>query len=793
MASTSMSHHSTNPLIARARSTRVAAAHAHSPFESSASNVSLFLTNLRLLDLDRLPDWPEISALTFAAKDAGQGQKRRIQCVEWALYQLFVLWDIEEARHKLQPFFPPLDQLQSTNLRAALLRSLERLKKNGVFGRDVVLRKTMLDECKGERLEEVLAVFSSTVLKKCVSEEQLHTKAHAAIAQSLALENRGFSSERTELGVLVLAHKSSLRRKLEHHEVSRAQYQELEDLFDARQEELEKRWHRLRANAKETQTTSLSEKDKARIHQTLRNNWSGNEQWQEAVLYGDSRSQRDGVLAAPFDRVWRRTRSNRLAELHGHHTGLLGQLDSRVRAQQERLDKWQKFGSAMFGNSYEHGRAEDASAPARRAKGIVLAFGLHEALVTRSVSGQDLSHTSESCVRGEYAELLHDIDAELADTARAPDSKISAFLSSHQRPTSTSRQKTDLNTIESKPDRAEDPLSEHSDFEMHLAEPSEPESLRRPLLDDTQGFQNQGQSGRGPPLQASTTFAAQSNVPSGMTRASSPQTHYQHHGQAPLLQHQSHASPIFEDSEVPDRLSTHCSDSSNPLPLPATHQDAPTQSPEQLLASRKQQQADEILAFMDGASSSPTKEQGQRHTLSLEERTRLSMGRFDTTNLDEEDGLGFGSVKRLARHASSSQTTAKGTMSDRASTFGCTTTQAMHSATAGSAEEDDLVARTRRSMANFENTQQKAKLERRRSERIAARHHSGSIARQSYFAPTEEASGSQDDETSAIVLEELMAREKESTGADYESIFKSRPKIKSSPPSTPIHGGFEWK
>lgn len=62
-------------------------------------NVSLFLTNLRLLDLDLHPDWPHINALTFTNKDAAQGQKKRIQCVEWALYQLFSLWDPEEARN----------------------------------------------------------------------------------------------------------------------------------------------------------------------------------------------------------------------------------------------------------------------------------------------------------------------------------------------------------------------------------------------------------------------------------------------------------------------------------------------------------------------------------------------------------------------------------------------------------------------------------------------------------------------------------------------------------------------
>lgn len=63
-----------------------------------SGSLSVFLTNLRLLDLDRLPDWPAISPQTFATAGAGvQGQRRRVQCVEWALFRLFALWDPHET------------------------------------------------------------------------------------------------------------------------------------------------------------------------------------------------------------------------------------------------------------------------------------------------------------------------------------------------------------------------------------------------------------------------------------------------------------------------------------------------------------------------------------------------------------------------------------------------------------------------------------------------------------------------------------------------------------------------
>lgn len=101
-----------NALLSRTRSARVPSGanssrsltstglgSSQSHATSTASNISLFLINLRLLNLDHLPDWPDINALTFTTKDAAQGQKKRIQTVEWALYQLFTLWDTDEARN----------------------------------------------------------------------------------------------------------------------------------------------------------------------------------------------------------------------------------------------------------------------------------------------------------------------------------------------------------------------------------------------------------------------------------------------------------------------------------------------------------------------------------------------------------------------------------------------------------------------------------------------------------------------------------------------------------------------
>lgn len=61
----------------------------------AASDVQLFVTNLRLIDLDLRPDWPDITVQTFSAKNADQ--KQCIGATEWALFHLFHIWDPAET------------------------------------------------------------------------------------------------------------------------------------------------------------------------------------------------------------------------------------------------------------------------------------------------------------------------------------------------------------------------------------------------------------------------------------------------------------------------------------------------------------------------------------------------------------------------------------------------------------------------------------------------------------------------------------------------------------------------
>jgi hypothetical protein len=89
----------------------------------------------------------------------------------------------------------------------------------------------------------------------------------------------------------------------------------------------------------------------------------------------------------------------------------------------------------------------------------------------------------------------------------------------------------------------------------------------------------------------------------------------------------------------------------------------------------------------------------------------------------------------------------------------------------------DLIERTRKSMAGFEAAQKKAQVERRKSVKEQKRRQ-----RESSYFPKENRLREEDEgEPVTPVFVEMGEGEE----ADYESVFKSRPKVKTSPMGSP--------
>ncbi|TGJ84726.1 hypothetical protein E0Z10_g4034 [Xylaria hypoxylon] len=704
------------------------------------SNVLLFLTNLRLLDLDLEPDWPDITPATFSAKDAVGGQKKRIQCVEWALYRLFSLWDHNDAQNKLRPFYPPADQVQSINLRAALVRSLEAAKKNGMLGRDVLIRKTMLDDCKGERLEEVLAVFSSAVLKKLVAERALNSgpEYRPTISESISLENWGYTSDRTELNGLMLAHKASLRSILEKKRAARAKYHDFGELLALKERGISRRREQAKATSKDG-SVGVSNKERADVRRILRNNWAGNEQWVDGLIGGNS-SQKRGLLSTSFDDVWCGVQTGNITDLEGHAVGLLEQLEQRVYRQKTRLQKWEDFRKSTFGNI----RPRVARDPPPREKKNESSFDFTAHLKIDFNQLMSSSNIKFDNPPPEYATMINGLATELEGlkSRKIPDFS-SLITNTRRRPIRT----TSGQFIPQEP--VLDPVSDLSEWEDESEE-----VISQPKVDSST-------NGDARPTAIPKGFSGsrrQLPVPR-QNRRISPVRHedlaelpseHRRSKTEPYPIQAEHKQNATEDDEF--NYSTQCEEKQAPYSLSDQSRSATgtnnvisvpsrPKSPTQLLA-------DEILNSVNNASPSPMKK--SRYTLSLAERTRMSMTR--TSSFEPEDETPQRSPVKA------SYTEANGGL-------------ATNNDPERGEEYEDLVTRTRRSMVGFEAARQKAQLDRRRSQR-----NSKVVQRKDSYFPTldEEAVGD------LSVAEELME-----DGHNYEAIFKSRPRIATSPMPSP--------
>ena len=234
---------------------------------------------------------------------------------------------------KLRPFFPPLEPLQSVNLRAALFRVLTDLKKNGDLGREAMLRKTMLDECKGEKFEELLALFSMAVLRRVLSSRK---QSPDNVAMRIAMSGRPTASEQEALLPLILAHRGSVATLMKERKQLGESYGGYDKLFRSTLGEVSER-------AKSV--TRPSKQDANAFDQAgrdIRNSWQGASVWADTILEGGNSAATNPFLEVDFPRAWSVVRKGgALSDIQT--TNLLADLDYRIAQQRSRLQKWKEF------------------------------------------------------------------------------------------------------------------------------------------------------------------------------------------------------------------------------------------------------------------------------------------------------------------------------------------------------------------------------------------------------------------------------------------------------------------
>lgn len=701
---------------------------------STLSHLVLFLTNVRLLDLDLRNDWPDITAVTFSTKDSQQNQKKRISCVEWVLYRLFLLWDEEETRNKLSPFFPPLEPLQSINLRAALFRCLDQVKKKGVLGRDTVLRKTMLDECKGERLEEVLSVFSTAVVKKLVLGEQNH-HGHP-IAVQLSTEDFSYMGERDVLAAINLVYRGVMSKDLRKRELRAAQLEDFTKLLDLKDRQLVRREEKLKElrSARGDQECVTTE-ESGRLRAQLQKNWTGDNEWLQIILHGDARFEKLGILGKSYDEVWKNVTTGSITEAdNATKRGLLDQLDARVKQQNHRLAKWQSFQKSL-----SEGKAAGKS-PSRpsttlhlRERGLDLNLGGHESLLINQVS-LGTAEAPTLILSEEYSHLIAKLERDLDQAG------------------STANSRRQMRALEPESAESGDEIDDMKVSRQAVANSLSPSEVS---MDDEDGWEATESDERS---ESGLTLTPQNGI-KPFTRSKS----YESTPPGSILEKDSQSKDPIEERKaangVKRRQDGNSISTMPPPPKPVASEAVPTRT----LDPDSEAMANEILSSVATTSPLPMKPK-HRNAPNLAERTRMSMARLIRSDLDISD---FSQEKPNAIPSSSKPTIRVSEDGDPYS---------------------DLISRTRQSMSGFAAAQKKAEADKRRSIKRAIKKERES----GYFPPPFSADTEEDDGSEGWERVDRSGLIEGNVDADYESVFKSRPKIALSPAVSPNMSPTKW-
>jgi hypothetical protein len=316
------------------------------------------------------------------------------------LYPINDIRSIANSIQKLRPFFPPLEPLQSVNLRAAIFRALSELKKNGDLGRETILRKTMLDDCKGEKFDELLSVFSTAVLRKLVTATASEMTWNPAM--TLSTVSAMCPTDYQNLIPLILAHQVSLNATGARRSRVQETYEQFSRLLDDKQDELTDR-----ANNVAAQILDQPQTDSNGLAHELQTNWLGSEEWANALLNGGAQCSTDAFLELPFSKAWKKATESSVDGLSsGVKSDLVGDLEARVLRLRGRLRRWHEFSDSL---RKERDGGEGATSSALREPRLV--FRNHQSLTVASIS----KTVRESADRGR---TLNEADRSLMSSVK---------------------------------------------------------------------------------------------------------------------------------------------------------------------------------------------------------------------------------------------------------------------------------------------------------------------------------------------------------------------------------------
>lgn len=207
------------------------------------------------------------------------------------------------------------------------------------------MRKSMFDDCKGEKLQELLASFSTIVLRKVLAAGDA---GRASIAGRLSIVNKVTVKEHESLLPLAIAHRASLTGLLRRKKELRARYQSFGCTLSAKEKELDQKFEGVVQTQAFLDENEIPDNTVSRLTTLFEKHWQGDPDLIAVVTQGEEHGLRDSLLDRPFQDVWPEVSNGNFdGKSHTDRQGLLQDLEKRVADQESRLNQWKDFKEAI--------------------------------------------------------------------------------------------------------------------------------------------------------------------------------------------------------------------------------------------------------------------------------------------------------------------------------------------------------------------------------------------------------------------------------------------------------------
>lgn len=276
----------------------------------------------------------------------------------------------------------------------------------------------MLDDCKGDKLEEVLVSFSSAVLAKVLAAER---NRNPSVARRLVLSRKIALKDQESFLPLAVAHRASLTAVLRRKKQLRTRYSDFQHLLDQKEQDLARRTEQLEAIEESGAARVVPNHISQGIKRQFDIHWQGDPRWVDILVKGGEHNARDPLLETKFSELWPLINQGTVDKATAtDQEGLLQDLQKKIVSQQARLQHWKALKDDLIRESNPASLAKHQCTPSGKSQGIELNWIQHKDIIIdqeklgAGENGQRMADRSAApSMTDEYARLVDSMQAEL--------------------------------------------------------------------------------------------------------------------------------------------------------------------------------------------------------------------------------------------------------------------------------------------------------------------------------------------------------------------------------------------